>query len=58
MNAFHELDALLNQGAKLYSAGRTAAVAKVYRQAAALAPDDPTVRFRLAMALWDGEHRT
>lgn len=52
-----DLTALLERGATLYSAGRTTAAAWIYRKAAELAPQDPTVRFRLAMALWHGEHR-
>jgi len=52
-----ELNALFDRGAKLYGAGRTTAAASVYRKAAILAPDDPTVRYRLATALWHGEHR-
>jgi len=53
----NDLDALLDRGARLYSAGRTTAAAAVYRKALEQAPDDPTVRFRHAMALWHGEHR-
>ena len=50
--------ALLEQGAALYASGQSAAAARVYRRALSMAPDDPTVRLRLALAIWHGENRT
>ncbi|MEM9139036.1 MAG: sulfotransferase [Pseudomonadota bacterium] len=52
-----DLKTLMDQGARLYAAGHTAAAAAVYREALALAPDDPTVRLRHATAIWHGEQR-
>ncbi|MGD1923571.1 MAG: sulfotransferase [Paracoccaceae bacterium] len=48
---------LLDRGAKLYAGGHTAAAAKVYREALTIAPRDPTVRLRHAIAIWHGEDR-
>ena len=47
----------MEQGAKLYAAGQSAAAACLYRQAQQIAPQDPTVRLRLALAIWHGENR-
>ena len=52
-----ELDKLMQQGAQLYGAGHTAAAAKIYHKALDLAPKDPTLRLRHAMAIWHGENR-
>ncbi|MEM7056574.1 MAG: sulfotransferase [Pseudomonadota bacterium] len=52
-----QLQDLLDQGAKLYGAGHTAAAAKIYRRALKIAPKDPTVRLRHATAIWHGENR-
>ena len=50
------LDELLQRGTKLYAVGRTTAAVAIYRDALTLAPDNPTVRYRHATALWHGEH--
>jgi len=52
-----DLDALLDQAARHYAAGRTSAAARLLRQAKAMAPRNPTVRLRYAMAIWHGEDR-
>lgn len=52
------LDDVLAEGARLYGAGQTAAAARVYAKALALAPDNPTARLRHALAIWHGEDRT
>lgn len=57
MPGAEDLTSLLEQGARLYAAGQTAAAARVYRRAQAVAPGDPTVRLRLAMSIWHGENR-
>ena len=57
MKSTDDLQALLTKGAKLYGAGQTAAAAAVYRKAREIAPQDPTVRLRLALAIWHGENR-
>ena len=51
MAAQGDVQKLLDQCAKLYGAGHTAAAAKVYRKALDLAPKDPTVRLRHATAI-------
>lgn len=51
------LEQLLTEGARLYDAGQTAAAARVYGKARTLAPDNPTVRLRHALAIWHGEDR-
>ncbi len=51
------LDEMLAEGARLYGAGQSAAAAAVYRRARELAPEDPTVRLRLALSIWHGENR-
>lgn len=57
MSDANNLKDLLAKGAKLYGAGQSAAAAEVYRQALKAAPGDPTVRLRLALAIWHGENR-
>lgn len=52
-----DLASLLAKGARLYAAGQSATAAAVYREALALAPDDPTTRLRHALAIWHGENR-
>ncbi|MEM7210722.1 MAG: sulfotransferase [Pseudomonadota bacterium] len=49
---------LLDRGAKLYAAGNSPAAAGVYRAALKIAPKDPTVRLRHAIAIWHGEDRS
>ena len=49
---------LLKRGAELYGRGQSAAAAEIYRKALSLAPRDPTVRLRHALAIWHGENRT
>lgn len=48
---------LLKKGAELYARGQSAAAAGIYRKALRLAPADPTVRLRHALAIWHGENR-
>ncbi|MEM9063756.1 MAG: sulfotransferase [Pseudomonadota bacterium] len=52
-----KISEMLEKGAKLYAGGHTAAAAQVYREALKLAPQDPTVRLRHAIAIWHGEDR-
>lgn len=57
MQANQTLDDLLAKGAELYGAGQSGAAAQVYRQAMAMAPENPTLRLRYALAIWHGENR-
>ena len=52
-----DLKLLLDRGAYLYAAGQSAAAANLYRQALKIAPDDPTVQLRHALAIWHGENK-
>ena len=51
------VSSLLDRAARLYAAGHTAEAAALLRQALAVAPQDPTVRLRHALAIWHGENR-
>ena len=48
---------LLSRATRLMDERRTTEAAKVLRLAAIKEPSDPTVQMRLAVALWQGEHR-
>lgn len=41
----------------LWSFGRSGAAVRLLRMASSIAPDNPTVKFRLAFGAWHGENR-